>query len=153
MRASILPMVCERVRGQVSVQLDGELSQLEQRMVAAHLERCDDCAAFEASVRSFTEELRAAPREAPRRPIVVRRTRRVSFSALQVSAAATVAVAVLGVVSLLGSTQQNVPSVDRQVVRAENLFKTSWQPELELAQIDPVGLVRQTDGPGPIPGF
>lgn len=147
-------MVCERVRGQVSVQLDGELSQLEQRMVAAHLERCADCAAFEASVRSFTEELRAAPREAPRRPIVVRRTRRVSFSTLQVSAAATVAVAVLGVVSQLGSTQQNAPSVDRQVARAENLFKTtSWQPELELAQIDPVGLVRQTDRPGPIPGF
>lgn len=133
------------------MQLDGELSQLEQRMVAAHLERCADCAAFEASVRSFTEELRAAPREAPRRPIVVRRTRRVSFSALQVSAAATVAVAVLGVVSQLGSTQQNVPDVDRQVARAENLFKTSWQPELEMAQIDPVGLVRVTDLPGPVP--
>ena len=150
MRASILPMVCERVRGQVSVQLDGELSQLEQRMVAAHLERCDDCAAFEASVRSFTEELRAAPREAPRRPIVVRRTRRVSFSALQVGAAATVAVAVLGVVSQLGATQQNVPDVDRQVARA-NLFNTSWQPELEMAQIDPVGWVRVTDLPGPVP--
>jgi anti-sigma factor RsiW len=151
MRASILPMVCERVRGQVSVQLDGELSQLEQRMVAAHLERCADCAAFEASVRSFTEELRAAPREAPRRPIVVRRTRRVSFSALQVSAAATVAVAVLGVVSQLGSPQQNVPDVDRQVARA-NLFEASWQPELEMAQIDPVGLARLTDlPPGPVP--
>jgi predicted anti-sigma-YlaC factor YlaD len=150
MRASILPMVCERVRGQVSVQLDGELSQLEQRMVAAHLERCADCAAFEASVRSFTEQLRAAPREALRRPIVVRRTRRVSFSALQVSAAATVAVAVLGVVSQLGSPQQNVPDVDRQLVRTD-LFKTSWQPELEMAQIDPVGRVRVTDLPGPVP--
>lgn len=132
------------------MQLDGELSQLEQRMVAAHLERCADCRAFEGSVRSFTEELRAAPREAPRHPIVVRRTRRVSFSALQVSAAATVAVAVLGVVSQVGATQQNVPDVDRQV--AANLFKTSWQPELELAQIDPVGLARLTDmPPGPVP--
>ena len=151
MRASILPMLCERVRGQVSVLLDGELSQLEQRMVAAHLERCADCRAFEATVRSFTEELRAAPAELPRRPIVVRRTRRVSLSALQVSAAAaTIAVALLGVSTQLGVSRQDVPNVDRQLVRP-SLFQASWQPELELAQIDPVGLVRATDLPGPIP--
>jgi anti-sigma factor RsiW len=147
-------MVCERVRGQVSVQLDGELSQLEQRMVAAHLERCADCSAFEASVRSFTEELRAAPAEVLQRPIDIRRrTRRISFSALQVSAAATLAVAVLGVATQLGVSHQNVPDVDRQLVR-QNLFTTTeWRPEVELAQIDPVGLVRATDRPGPIPGF
>lgn len=143
-------MVCERVRGQVSVLLDGELSQLEQRMVAAHLERCADCAAFEATVSSFTEELRAAPFEVPRRPIVVRRTRRVSISALQVGAAATIAVAVLGVVSQVGAPQQRVPDVDRQLVRTGELFKTSsWQPEVELAQIDPVGRVSATEQPGP----
>jgi predicted anti-sigma-YlaC factor YlaD len=142
-------MVCERVRGQVSVLLDGELSQLEQRMVTAHLERCAGCKAFEAAVRSFTEELRAAPAELPRRPIVVRRTRRVSFSALQVSAAATIAVAVLGVVSQIGVSEQNVPNVNRQLVRP-SLFKASWQPELELAQIAQVVVVRPTHRPGPI---
>jgi predicted anti-sigma-YlaC factor YlaD len=151
MRASILPMVCERVRSQVSVLLDGELSQLEQRMVAGHLARCADCSAFEATVRTFTEELRGAPIEVPRRPIVVRRTRRVSLSALRVNAvAATIAVALLGVASQLGVSQQNVPDVNRQLARAD-LFTTSWRPELELAQIDPVGLVPATDLPGPIP--
>jgi predicted anti-sigma-YlaC factor YlaD len=146
-------MVCERVRGQVSVLLDGELSQLEQRMVAAHLERCADCSAFEATVRSFTEDLRAAPAEVLQRPIDVRRrTRRISFSALQVSAAATLAVAVLGVATQLGVSHQNVPDVDRQLVR-QNLFTTDWRPEVELAQIDPVGLVRPGDRPGPITGF
>jgi predicted anti-sigma-YlaC factor YlaD len=149
MRASILPMVCERVRGQVSVLLDGELSQLEQRMVAAHLERCAGCQAFEATVRSFTEELRAAAPEVPRRPIVVRRTRRVSLSALQVSGAATIAVALLGVVSQLGVSERNVPNVNRQVVRP-SLFRASWQPELELAQIDPVGRVLAMHRPGPV---
>jgi predicted anti-sigma-YlaC factor YlaD len=149
----MLPMVCERVRGQVSVLLDGELSQLEQRMVAAHLERCADCSAFEATVRSFTEDLRAAPAEVLQRPIDVRRrTRRISFSALQVSAAATLAVAVLGVATQLGVSHQNVPDVDRQLVR-QNLFTTDWRPEVELAQIDPVGLVRPGDRPGPITGF
>ena len=149
----MLPMVCERFRGQVSVLLDGELSQLEQRMVATHLERCADCSAFEATVRSFTEELRAAPAEVLQRPIDVRRrTRRISFSALQVSAAATLAVAVLGVATQLGISHQNVPDVDRQLAR-QSLFTTDWRPEVELAQIDPVGLVRATDRPGPIPGF
>jgi predicted anti-sigma-YlaC factor YlaD len=147
----MLPMVCERVRGQVSVLLDGELSQLEQRMVAAHLDRCADCRAFEATVRSFTEDLRAAPIEVPSRPIVLRRARRVVFSARQVSAAAaTIAVAVLGVASQLGIPQQNVPDVDRQLVRTD-LFETSWLPELEMAQIDPVGRVPATDQPGPVP--
>ena len=36
--------------------LDGELSQLEQRMVAAHLERCADCRTFERTVSDFTHE-------------------------------------------------------------------------------------------------
>jgi predicted anti-sigma-YlaC factor YlaD len=153
MKASIRPLVCDRVRGQVSVLLDGELSQLEQRMVAGHLERCADCSSFESSVRSFTEELRAAPVESPQRPIAVRRrSRRVSFSALQVSAAATLAVAVLGVASQLGFSQQSVPDVDRELVR-QNLFTASWQPEVEMAQISPVGLVKATNRPGPIPGF
>ena len=99
-------IVCQRIREQVSLRLDDELSQLELRMVAAHLERCAECHAFEASVREFTEELRAAPLQSPRLPIVVRRAhRRVSLSAAQISVAATLAVAVLGVLSqVAGST-------------------------------------------------
>ncbi len=96
-------IVCQRIREQVSLRLDDELSQLELRMVAAHLERCADAVEFEASVREFTEELRAAPLQSPRLPIVVRRARRrVSLSAAQISVAATLAVAVLGVLSQVG---------------------------------------------------
>lgn len=122
---------------QISLRLDDELSQLELRMVAAHLERCPDCQAFEESLREFTEELRMAPLESPRLPIVVPRTRRVSLSTAQLSAAAALAVAVLGVLSQVG-----VPgSQDRTVggglsTTTTNLFKTSWQPEREIAQID-----------------
>ena len=43
--------VCARVREQVSLELDGELSQLEQRMLGAHLERCGACATYAADVR------------------------------------------------------------------------------------------------------
>ncbi len=61
-------LVCDRVRAQVSLGLDGELSQLETRMIAAHLSRCADCAAFEEDVRTFTSELRAAPMEQLEQP-------------------------------------------------------------------------------------
>jgi predicted anti-sigma-YlaC factor YlaD len=138
-------LVCQRIREQVSLQLDDELSQLEERMLAAHLLRCSDCRVFEQSVREFTEDLRAAPLESQRQPIAVRRrTRRVSLTAGQVSAAATLAVAVLGVLSQVG-----MPSAQRPAARSTtaNLFKTSWQPERELAQID-TGLPR-TNRPAP----
>lgn len=129
-------MVCQRIREQVSLRLDDELSQLELRMVAAHLERCADCQAFEESVREFTEELRMAPLESPRLPIVVPRTRRVSLSTAQLSAAAALAVAVLGVLSQVGVPGSQDRTVGGGLSTTTNLFKTSWQPEREIAQID-----------------
>ena len=92
------PIVCERVRSQISLRLDGELSELESRMLDAHLGRCADCAAYDADARAFTTELRAAPLEPLARPIVLGRPgRRVSVARMQVGVAAAVAVAVLGV--------------------------------------------------------
>ncbi|MGI8885926.1 MAG: zf-HC2 domain-containing protein [Gaiellaceae bacterium] len=129
-------MVCQRIREQVSLSLDGELSQLELRMVAAHLERCAECHAYEASVREFTDQLRAAPLESPRLPIVVRRARRVSVSATQLSAAAALAVAILGALSQVGVPGSQDPAVGARLSTTTNLFETSWQPQRELAQID-----------------
>ena len=137
-------MICQRIREQVSLRLDDELSQLEERMLASHLLRCSDCRTFEESVREFTAELREAPLESPRQPILVRRTRRVSLTAAQVTAAATLAVAVLGVLS-----QVSLPTTQHPSARSTsaNLFKTSWQPDRELAHID--SNLPGTNRPGP----
>ena len=140
-------VVCHRIREQVSLRLDDELSQLELRMVAAHLERCADCQAFEESVREFTEELRTAPLQSPRLPIVVRRTRRVSLSTAQLSAAAALAVAVLGALSQVGVPGSQDPAVGGRLTTTTNLFKTSWQPEREIAQLD--ADLPGTNRPGP----
>jgi predicted anti-sigma-YlaC factor YlaD len=137
-------LVCQRIREQVSLRLDDELSQLEERMLASHLLRCPDCRTFEESVREFTEQLRSAPLESPRQPILVRRTRRVSLTAAQVTAAATLAVAVLGVLSQVGVPTTQDPSVRSTTA---NLFKTSWQPDRELAQLD--SNLPGTSRPGP----
>ena len=116
--------------------LDGELSQLEQRMVAAHLERCADCRTFERTVRDFTTKMREAPLESPRVPVVIaRRARRAALSVANVSVAAMLAVAVLGVVAQLGPTGAHSSAV-RDAVHDANLFTAGWKPEREIAQID-----------------
>jgi predicted anti-sigma-YlaC factor YlaD len=91
-------LVCDRVRSQVSLELDDELSHFERALVESHLRRCAGCRTFRDDVASFTHEIREAPLEtwswsyplttAPRR-------RRALADALRVaSVAASVAVAV-----------------------------------------------------------
>lgn len=129
--------------------LDGELSQLEQRMVASHLARCADCRAFDESVREFTMQIREAPLESPRIPVVVRRARRAVLNTANVGVAAMLAVAVLGVVSQLGSPGTQSSNAGARLVRA-NFFTAGWQPEREIAQLDVrLGLER----PGPTPAI
>ena len=42
---------CEQVRGHISAGLDGELSEVEQARVAAHVGSCAGCSAFAGGVR------------------------------------------------------------------------------------------------------
>ena len=92
MRAALSPLVCERVRGQVSLMLDGELSQLEQRMVAAHLERCADCRDLRAvGLRVHGASCAEAPLESTRVPVVAAQGAPATFSAANVSVAAMLA--------------------------------------------------------------
>jgi predicted anti-sigma-YlaC factor YlaD len=82
---------CERARQWASLDVDGELSELEQALFAAHLQRCADCRAFAAGVRAVGSALRSAPLERPVRPLSVRPLRRTrSLRILQASAAAAV---------------------------------------------------------------
>jgi len=97
--------VCSRVREQVSLELDGELSQLEQRMLGTHLERCPGCSAYAAEVRDVTERIRNAPRAVMQRPVVVRRRRPLTTVRLQVGVAAAFALAALGLGTQLASTE------------------------------------------------
>jgi len=151
MRTVPTPVSCERVRGQISLQLDAELSELERRMVARHLERCLDCRAFEESTAAFTAELRAAPLEPLRRPVVVHRVRRPSFAATQAAVAAVVAIAAIGVVGQLGLTKPRVASQGGQSVARSDLFATSWRPEWETAQLEAAARDPGEGRPGPLP--
>ncbi|HSI97242.1 MAG TPA: zf-HC2 domain-containing protein, partial [Gaiellaceae bacterium] len=93
--------MCERMREQVSLGLDTELSQLEVRMLDAHLVRCAACLAYKADVEGFTEQIRNAPYQVLERPVAVRRHRRLTTARLQVGVAAAFAFAALGLGSQL----------------------------------------------------
>jgi anti-sigma factor RsiW len=97
-------LVCQRVREQVSLLLDDELSQLERRMLASHLARCAACDAYAAEVTVFTEALRNAPPEVLERPVVVQRPRRLAGVRLQAGVAAALAFAALGLGSQLATS-------------------------------------------------
>lgn len=101
----VRPVVCERVRAQVSLRLDGELSELERRMMESHLTRCPACAAFERDVAKLTQSLRDAPLEMLRNPVVVHAPRRVSFARIQGGVAAAVAVVAFGVAVQFASSE------------------------------------------------
>ena len=153
MRSFPSPLICERVRTQISLLLDAEVSELDRRLVSAHLARCAECRAFEQPVRAITEQLRATPLQWPSMPVVVlrpvRTRQRVLRRTAELSAAATVLIATLGILTQFGAPSSE-PNSRLQVATA-NLFKpTAWQPEVELAQLDQAAPGRPVDGPGPL---
>jgi ferric-dicitrate binding protein FerR (iron transport regulator) len=96
---------CERATQWISLELDGELSRLEQAALARHLRRCDRCRSANTDIGRFTSLLRAAPPVEPARAVVVvtppwarRRTRakiRGGVFALAVAIAGLLSVGVL----------------------------------------------------------
>ena len=102
---------CERARRRVSLGLDGQLSEVEQAMLRAHVGRCAACAGFARDVDALTRELRAAPLERPTVAGVPLRRRSVGMRMLQVGAAAALVACAAGLGSLAGSLNSHPPVV------------------------------------------
>ena len=134
MRVATQSVVCDRVRAQVSLDLDSELSYLERRMMDAHLERCADCREFRADVEELTRALRTAELERLEHPIEIRRPRRGSLARLQVGVAAGVAVAILGVAATLSGSKNPGDSVIASVGTPDRV-ETSQQLAREVQQV------------------
>jgi predicted anti-sigma-YlaC factor YlaD len=83
---------CRLAREQISLHLDGELSEFEQVALDGHLTSCVSCRTYGASVADVTTQLRLAPAEEPAFPVVLPHLARirVPLRAAQVAAAAVV---------------------------------------------------------------
>jgi hypothetical protein len=122
-------VVCDRVRSQVSLRLDGELSELESRMVDSHVVRCAECAAFERGAAAVTELLRAAPLQPLASPVVVRRPTRTWVARAQVGIAAAFALV------FFGAATQLVERPSDPGFRQPDRYPTSAELTREVEQI------------------
>jgi predicted anti-sigma-YlaC factor YlaD len=107
------PSACDRAREALSVALDGELSELDRARLDAHLERCPDCAAFEADASAVAQLLRQAPQEELSAPIMLPRAGRLSAARILQAGAAAAAVALVAGLSVIHGVGQrsSAPSV------------------------------------------
>jgi predicted anti-sigma-YlaC factor YlaD len=100
---------CDRARQWASADVDGELSAFERFLLENHLAGCPPCREYSTSVGGLTKALRAAPLE-PFEVIVTGRNRR-RVSLRFAPAAAAMAVAVVGLGSILASSEVRPRSV------------------------------------------
>jgi predicted anti-sigma-YlaC factor YlaD len=128
---------CARAQAWASLDLDGELSQLEQALLEAHVRRCPACAVGVDELRVLTETIRAEPLARPEAPVFAPRpAARVRSLGLKVALAATLAAIAggLGVVAGTVSTDSGTPTA----------------PDRDLAFLDIDGR-RDMQGVRPVP--
>ena len=142
--------VCARVREQVSLALDGELSQLEQRMLESHVARCAACASYAEDVRDFTGRMRMSPLHTMRRPVVVRRARSLSAARVQVGVAAALALAALGLGTQLAASPESHQSSLSRFDGQPSLSPPSAVVEREQAILRVVKVGRPLPPPGSV---
>jgi predicted anti-sigma-YlaC factor YlaD len=113
-------VLCERSREWISLRLDGELSELAEKMLESHLARCAGCRAFESDVAVTTRLVRTAPLELPEEPVALPRGRRLALLRPAGAVAATAAAVVLGLAAFLNvpSSGTAIPTV--RVTNADN---------------------------------
>jgi anti-sigma factor RsiW len=80
------------MRGWISAELDGELSDFEAILLRGHLAGCDSCMTFKHDAAAFAGALRDAPLESMSQPVVVSRRSRLAFRPLRVPGVAALAV-------------------------------------------------------------
>lgn len=126
---------CAHVCEWVSLRLDSQLSDFEDVLLEAHLERCPDCCAFAETMTQLTEILRATPLEEPTFAFQLpRRSGAWAHGLRAASAVAALAIVGLsGLVSLQLSTSR-VPGVPASADRALIGLK-----ELQMEQLDGAG--------------
>jgi predicted anti-sigma-YlaC factor YlaD len=139
-------MLCERSREWISLRLDGELSELAEKMLESHLARCAGCRAFESDAAATTLLVRTASLELPEQPIALPRSRRLAFMRPAGAVAATAAAVALGLAAFL-----NLPSsgtLAAPVIRSANADNS----DLQLQRGMRAALLRPDSSELPPPG-
>ncbi len=129
----ISPNTCDRIHELFSASLDGELAELEEARLQAHLASCAGCRSYAATAAAAAQLVRSSPLEEPSFPIVVP-GRRVAVARRLQAVAAVAAVAVtVGLSVAVGSLSG--PRVTHQVHRATEPANLRF-PDQELRMLE-----------------
>lgn len=135
------PAACDCARTYVSLELDGELSELELRLLSAHNERCESCRVYRDDVRTFTNSIRDAAFEAPSRPMRIQAPTKSQLPLHELGAVAAALVLLVGTTTLLTPTTGT-----EQTVHGAPEFRQSSPNEVGFST--EVENRRDTYGPG-----
>jgi hypothetical protein len=124
------PVGCDCTRTYISLELDGELSELERRFLASHVERCESCRAYRDDVHMFTTQIREASVESPTRRVHIPATVESRLSFQHLGAVASGFLVVIGTAALLTAT----PTTDtEQRIHGVPEFRQSSPNEVGFA--------------------
>lgn len=124
-------VLCERARSWAALAPDGELSELERKLLDSHLDRCAACSSFSVEAASIALELRqATPTPLPHPVSVPTWRRRPGYARIRtVGAAAAVAVMALGIAS-----RAPLATAEREPLKLPEITDFSENVEREAAQ-------------------
>lgn len=128
---------CDRAHRWASLALDEALSDLETRLLEAHLAGCAECRGFEQRIGALTGQLRTAELVRLENPIALPK-RPARFGAIRIASASAVAAAALlvfGVLSLTSNDRvQQFPNVrDTEAFDLRQARRTELVPKLRPA--------------------
>jgi predicted anti-sigma-YlaC factor YlaD len=138
---NMLDSACERARCFASLRPDGELTDIQEKFLAFHLEDCRPCREFAEAVAVTTTTIRATPPlAAPQVRFVRPARRRLSARALPAAAAAAVAISA-GLAGLASVQPQSSDGGDSPAPRPGYLDSAAYEQGLidDLRRIPPRG--------------
>jgi len=132
---------CAKARESASARLDGELSELEEAQLDAHLHGCPECQTYERRIEAAAGLLRAEPLVQPSLPVIAAVRRRPRLLRLNVAAAA-VSIAVAAASSfafghMLGSQSGKLAPTTAGAASPAPVFGTTHAPLAVLARLNP----------------
>ena len=125
-------VLCERARSWAALAPDGELSELERKLLDAHVARCSACSSFAVEVAILAAELRTASLEPLPRPVTlpIWHRRRAYAGMRSVGAAAAVAVMALGIAS-----RSPLSNGDRESIQLPRVVDFSGGDQAEIQKL------------------
>ena len=125
-------VLCERARSWAALAPDGELSELERKLLDSHLARCGPCGEFALEVAKIAAELRSSSLQPLPRPVAlpVWHRRRTWAGVRAVGAAAAVAVMALGI-----AARAPLSSGDRESIHLPRVVDFSGGDQQEMVAL------------------